>query len=552
MLEMLWCIPLRQLVARLSLIAKRRLFSIIGPWLPRGPSTSPPLNRDFQPKRDLVSRPSGQPSVELLNESLSFYLIGQNIELRRPFQAENNDEATHISHLFLIHLHSMEYLRTADDELFMRLITDWIGANPQYHQRYWHASWNSFALSIRVFIWITEYSRRSSAQKETVKVMIPSLFQQVEFLSRNLETDLRGNHLIKNIRALLWAGAFFSGERSEQWAERGCFLLRRELQSQILEDGMHFERTPSYHNEVLSDLLDCYAVLSDEGMKNLVMGVIKRMSIVAGALTHPDGDSCLFNDSVVSSKRIADLEQRLMQIGIQPRITSGAFSFPAAGYSGISVGDAYFVIKHGLIAPNHLPGHGHADIFSFEWSLGGKRMIVDKGVYEYEAGEKRRISRATTSHNTLSIDQRDQCEMWGSFRSARKPRVDSNVTSTTGEIIVRGRHDGYRRLSGKPIHHRQVRVKEDEICINDWVEGGHGQSAQAQLLLHPSCQVSEEEEGLVIDRDDIRVLILSASPMVIIETEWFPTFGKSYRTHQVVFRYGPIPGNWEIKLLRIN
>jgi hypothetical protein len=42
--------------------------------------------------------------------------------------------------------------------------------------------------------------------------------EQLVFLERNLETDICGNHLIKNIKALIWASAYFTGPFAETLA----------------------------------------------------------------------------------------------------------------------------------------------------------------------------------------------------------------------------------------------------------------------------------------------------------------------------------------------
>ena len=377
-------------------------------------------------------------------------------------------------------------------------------------------------------------------------------FQQIEFLIRNLELDLRGNHLIKNIRTLLWSSWFFEGECSERWLKVAKRLLRQELEGQVLSDGMHFERSPSYHNDVLSDLLDCYVMLNDEGVKQLLSEKIEKMGQVALSLTHPDESVPLFNDSVITSKRFSDIKKRLKPLGIRLPTHSSLFSFADGGFSGLSLGKDYFVVKHGLITANRLPGHGHADIFSFEWSIEGERLIVDKGVFEYETGERREQSRATKSHNTLNIDGQDQCVMWGSFRSARKPRVTSVVEFKGEEIIVDGSHDGYCRLTGKPIHSRRVVASRNQICVEDSVIGGRGQIAEARLLFHPECRFIKKEESIMIILNNHRVELTSSSPLEIFETRWFPTFGKSIKTHQIILKYGSIPGHWHFRLLRVD
>ena len=98
----------------------------------------------------------------------------------------------------------------------------------------------------------------------TARAAIESLAAQLIFLEANLETDIGGNHLIKNIKALIWASAFFQGPDAARWRKLGLDLLARELTAQILTDGVHYERSPSYHCQRLADLLECRHALGAE------------------------------------------------------------------------------------------------------------------------------------------------------------------------------------------------------------------------------------------------------------------------------------------------
>ena len=141
--------------------------------------------------------------------------------------------------------------------------------------------------------------------------------------------------------------------------------------------------------------------------------------------------------------------------------------------------------------------------------------------------------------------------MWGSFRSARKPRVTSVVEFKGEEIIVDGSHDGYCRLTGKPTHRRRVVASGNQICVEDSVIGGRGQIAEARLLFHPECRFIKKKESIMIILNNHRVELTSSSPLEIFETRWFPTFGKSIKTHQIILKYGSIPGHWNFRLLRV-
>src|SRR5690606_274787 len=94
-----------------------------------------------------------------------------------------------------------------------------------------------------------------------------------------------------------------------------------------------------------------------------------------------------------------------------------------------------------------------------EYSVGGQRLVVDTGVFEYNAGPRRERSRSTAAHNTVTLDDTDQCRFFGAFRVGRRLRVTHcEVSAQPGELCVDAAHDGYRSLPGAPLHRRVVRA----------------------------------------------------------------------------------------------
>ena len=121
--------------------------------------------------------------------------------------------------------------------------------------------WEPYPLSLRVVNWL-KFLARNAARMEALGEapalarLLASLRAQVLALERRLEKDLLGNHLLKNIKALIFAGALLEVPESRRWWAKGWKLLRREIGEQILADGGHSERSPMYHALVLEDLLD--------------------------------------------------------------------------------------------------------------------------------------------------------------------------------------------------------------------------------------------------------------------------------------------------------
>ncbi len=245
-------VPRRQLLRRLYLDVSRRLvMSVVGkPWrvrrnLPLELQSKMPA-RLFDPRRAQVGEREGKWVHCLLNREFS-------LELPIDWSLSCYTETTHLQRL-AFHYH--ECLESLPFEHGRDLVLDWIEQNPPWQPGYWRDSWNSYAISIRVICWLQWLADfREQMTPSQLEVILGSIAEQVRFLSRNLETDICGNHLIKNIKCLLWAGSCFKGSEAERWTRLGRRLLERELKVQLLSDGMHFELSPAYHCQVFADCL---------------------------------------------------------------------------------------------------------------------------------------------------------------------------------------------------------------------------------------------------------------------------------------------------------
>lgn len=142
----------------------------------------------------------------------------------------------------------------------------------------------------------------------------------------------------------------------------------------------------------------------------------------------------------------------------------------------------HLIADFGRVCPDYLPAHAHADLFSFELTIGGQPVIVDSGVFEYTAGQWRDWFRSTAAHNTVEIDGRDQSEMWGSFRVGRRARpFDVQWTETAAITAITGTHDGYAPL----LHTRWIiHLPEPRLWfIIDRVTGPAGHTARSHIHL---------------------------------------------------------------------
>lgn len=433
--------------------------------------------------------------------------------------------------LWRMNLHYMEYLEEVDDVRFLALIDEWISANPQSRPGAWKDSHNSYALSLRVVVWMQQLAARKLAPSSA----LVSLAAQMRFLEANLETDLGGNHLIKNIKALITASAFFSGRVAARWRRKGLKLLLAELETQTLPDGVHFERSPSYHAQVFADLLECRHALGEAAPRALDE-VLRAMAQPCADLAHPDGGPAPFNDAGLTmayapAACLAVYEHVLKQ----PAAPAPVFAYPEAGYFGRRDGGDYFVADAGRIGPDALPAHAHGDVLSFELSVEGERIVVDPGVYEYIDGPRRRASRSASSHNTLCFEGLDQADFFGAFRCGRRPNVIvSDLVCEPDRLAFEGTHDGFAPNK----HVRTFDSTPGAVRIVDRLSGPP-RAARIGFLLHPEVEVIKDEAGAALTRGAARMRFRASLPISCEDAVWWPDMGCERPTRRLCLDVAP-------------
>lgn len=441
--------------------------------------------------------------------------------------------------LWLYNLHYFDDLNAvgsqARNELHSALLRRWVFENPPGQG----SGWEPYPVSLRLVNWIKWGLRGNDLPAECVH----STAVQGRWLAERVEHHLQGNHLIANAKALIFAGAFFTGQEAEAWLEAGQALLTREMVQQILADGGHVERSPMYHGIILEDLLDLVQLAAvfpgvlDDQLIEIARSKASLMSAWLAGMTHPDGEISFFNDAAIGiAAAPGDLAGYAQALGIPTvlgaRAVRGAGGtwFPESGYVRLETQRMVAILDLAPLGPDHLTGHGHADTLAFELSVDGDRVIVNGGTSCYGTSELRQLERGTAAHNTVEIDGEDSSEVWAGFRTARRARIVSPVeVSINHPLIVRAAHDGYRRLSGRPIHEREWRVSPNGLVVADTITGRYRQ-AIGRVHLHPNVQVaSGGEDGaahrLLLPGGGRMVVRVANAESSIVPSAWHPRFG---------------------------
>ncbi len=438
--------------------------------------------------------------------------------------------ATDASQLWRYHLHYFDeapLLAQGDAdarETLRTLVSHWADSVPcgaREHRDAWHP----YVVSLRLVNWLLAWIYAPSVFADDRRVA-DSLRDHAVFLGANLETDVGGNHLLKNLKALAIAGACWPG-----WQAPAATLdpFVAALRAQLLADGVHYERSPMYHCQVLGDAIEVLLVLRATGHEqpDALRSEVGRMVEALRGLTHPDGDIALLGDSaldmsfapseleaawgdlldVPTPDRPALRHRPLLRHAAAdartsrpsgPLVPDGPLRVHAARHPDMHSGlvvlaspRVHVLADVGALCPDELPAHAQADTFTFELSLDSLRLIVDAGVDEYAPGPWRTYYRSTPAHNTVSVDGEDSSECWGSFRAARRARVaGATLTTRGGWRTLSGRHDGYRRLASPVTHERTFALHETGVfVVRDALEGPGAHRIDTFLHLHPETDV---------------------------------------------------------------
>jgi uncharacterized heparinase superfamily protein len=448
-----------------------------------------------------------------------------------------NDVA--LEKLWLYNLHYFDDLNACDavqrSKWHKTLITRWIQENPPASGN----GWESYPTSLRMVNWI----KWLAAGNVPVSGMLESLVIQTNWLEKRLEKHLLGNHLFANAKALVFAGLFFDGLQSTRWLAVGLNLIDQQLPEQVLADGGNFERSTMYHAIFLEDMLDLInaskywqGFVSEEKV-NQWCDVANRMLAWLDGLTHPDGEIALFNDAAFSiAPRVCELRAYAQQlVGFHSTHDEAIYGrlklihYADSGYVRLEAGNAVGLLDVAPVGPDYLPGHAHADTLSFELSLFGRRVIVNGGTSCYGIGLERLQERGTANHSTVEVDRQNSSEVWGGFRVAcRAYPFDLKIQDEIGELKVACSHDGYKRLTGSPVHRREWQMTSKSLIVTDLVDGGE-HVAVARYILHPDVKVIEVgcNEWLLelLGGESVRIIVLAGSAR-LEKAKYAPEFGK--------------------------
>ena len=163
-------VPPRRALRRVTLTLKRK-------WRDRmalRPRTSatPPFALD--PPAPLFPARDGMIAGRTFTFLGRSHVMGAEVDWKAPSLAPKDQ-------LWRMNLHYMEYLEEVESDQFIALIDEWIAANPSHRPGAWKDSHNSYALSLRVVVWMQQLAKRRLPEEARQRIGA-SLAGQMAFL----------------------------------------------------------------------------------------------------------------------------------------------------------------------------------------------------------------------------------------------------------------------------------------------------------------------------------------------------------------------------------
>ncbi len=383
----------------------------------------------------------------------------------------------------------------------------------------------SYTISLRAYNWI-KYINSSKWEDERV---IQHLFSQYHFLYQRFEYHILANHLLENALSLLFGACFFSDNK---FYAKAKYEIVKELNEQICEDGCHYERSVMYHSILLGRMIEATYLLKNNPCfkdEEFTKFIEHKTSLMLGFLEKIKFDSDeipMFNDAI---RGLCYSPSDLFAMAKEAKIISAEVSLSDSGYRKVVKPDYELLVDVGGVQPSYQPGHTHADSFSFELYCRNKPLIVDVGTSTYENNDIRHYERSTFAHNTVALENRNQSQVWGGFRVAKRVKVE--VRESLNKI------EGICKSYFSSIEHKRMFLFDDKsFVIHDTIDGFVKNVSLARIHFHPDI-IPIQLASNVYNVDDVEIVVEGAESVILEDYEYALAFNKRVKAKCLVIKF---------------
>lgn len=429
--------------------------------------------------------------------------------------------------------------------------------NPQYAQK-WVDLTNSWIQTVpldflpsdvagrRIQNWIFAHyyfvstTGSSCVTPDFYRSFLDSLHHQVSYL-RDHVTSSRNHRTLELCAIFLASIVFPEFAESTEWLRWSKDELVKNIQSDLLPDGVHCEQSTDYHHLVLKNYLWIKKLtLLNQIEMPAEFDLLVKKALEFSLYSHrpdgmipalSDGDSRCFLDLLQQGNDLYGGEDLLYVAskgaqGQPPPIRSKGFA--ASGYYVLRSGwgdqdDAYQDERYLIFdcGPLGAGNHGHLDLLNFEAYAYGTPLIVDPGRYTYDESGPinwRVRFRNTAAHNTVQVDGRNQTRYeWRKNRfRISGPEPERNLRAFSHEPGLDYLH-GIARSHEYPVMHERklLFINGEYWVIVDLLRATESHTYDLLFHLAPPAQ---DRVSVVVSDDTLSIhspQLILAQPLML-------------------------------------
>lgn len=489
------------------------------------------------------------------------------------------------------------YLLTNDEryvEEFLLQLASWYEDNPPRFGVNWTTAMEVAIRAVNIIAALEMFRGSPNMTDEAMELIVKMLISHGRFIRNNLEFSYRGtsNHYLSDLIGMFVIGMTMPELREARgWVSYSARRLLKEMDRQVLADGVDYEGSIGYHRFVVEVFVLFFSICQANSLKipGRYWGRLEAMFEFVRHYLKPDGTAPIIGDSddgrlLKFKARPADDHSYLMSVaavlieketfkqssrideealwwfGLQGREAFDSLAISEQRPASQAFREAQIFIQRGAnpeepfyaiidCGDHGLRGHGshaHSDALSIEVFALNRTFLRDPGTFVYTASERRRnLFRSTAYHNTVRIDGEEISETLEgelfAFATNVRPQVNS-WESTAERDVLDAEHDAYRRLAAPVIHRRVVTFEKREgyWTIKDIFTGAGRHRFEFFFNFDAGLEVTVDARNRATARDTRASLtIVTASDHKLeakIESRWVsPAYGLRLNSSAIIY-----------------
>lgn len=321
-------------------------------------------------------------------------------------------------------------------------------------------------------------------------------------------------------------------EETRGFARIALEHLEAQARMQIMEDGMHWEQSPMYHNEVFHCFLDVVILCRRNGMEvpHALLERLARMAQANRKLVRPNNHELMMGDSddVDVSDRMSEAAYLFMDGSLKPEAQK-ELDYSTIWDLGLAANEAYqklaakepeytsvlmpdsghVVLRSGwdkdadmfhLMCGTLGAGHSHGDKLHIDLVMDGEDVLMDAGRFTYVDGEDRKQFKDPSSHNTVTVDGRPFYVYKDSWECSKLSAAVKPHYKKSGDFsYIEAGNLGYMDMPGGVfIRRRVISLAQKIYVLVDEMYTGDAHTYEQYFHFNPDGAVRADGENAFI------------------------------------------------------